>query len=105
MFLSHTYVFPDGKHTAQKTNADSKSQRYRKQHLKQILCRNKHHHGSHQIELFCNTSGYRVNARSVLGCVAALEFEDLWIESENDIYDKIEKYIVIGDNDGNYIHN
>lgn len=58
-----------------------------------------------KIELFCKTSGYRVNARSVLGCVAALEFENLWVESENDIYDKIEKYIVIGDNDGNYIHN
>ena len=30
--------------------------------------------------------------------------EDLYIDSENDIYDKIERYIVIGADDGAYIH-
>ena len=55
------------------------------------------------IELFCGKNGYRVNARSMLGCLAALEFDELWVESDKDIYSKIEKFIVIGE-DGNYIH-
>ena len=30
-----------------------------------------------RIELFCGKNGYRVNARSMLGCFAALEFDEL----------------------------
>ena len=56
-----------------------------------------------RIELFCGKNGYRVNARSILGCLAALEFDEMWIDSDEDIYDKIEKFIVVGE-DGNYIH-
>lgn len=56
-----------------------------------------------RVELFCGKKGYRVNARSVLGCIAAIEWNELWVESDEDIYDKIEKWIVIGE-DGNMIH-
>ena len=56
-----------------------------------------------RIGLFCGKNGYRVNARSMLGCLAALEFDEMWIDSDNDIYNKIEKFIVVGE-DGNYIH-
>ena len=56
-----------------------------------------------RIELSCGKNGYRVNARSMLGCFAALEFDELWVESDKDIYSKIEKFIVIGE-DGNYVH-
>lgn len=55
-------------------------------------------------ELVCPRNNYRVNACSVLGCLAAMEWDDLWFESEKDFYDKIEKWIVIGADDGNYIH-
>lgn len=56
-----------------------------------------------RIELFCGKKGYRVNARSMLGCLAALEFDEMWVDSDNDIYDKIEKFVVVGE-DGNMIH-
>ena len=56
-----------------------------------------------RIELFCGKNGYRVNARSMLGCLAALEFDEIRIDSDKDIYDQIEKFIVVGE-DGNYIH-
>ena len=35
--------------------------------------------------------------------VAALEFDEMIVDSDVDFYDKIEKFIVIGE-DGNYIH-
>lgn len=56
-----------------------------------------------RVELICGKKGYRVNARSMLGCLAALEFDEMWIDSDKDIYDQIEKFIVVGE-DGNYIH-
>lgn len=59
-----------------------------------------------RIELVNPKRNFRVDAKSYLSCLlAASEWgEDLYIDSENDIYDKIEKYIVIGANDGAYIH-
>lgn len=59
-----------------------------------------------KIELFNPKTNYRINARSLLGLImASSEWSgETWIESENDIYDKIEKYVVIGDEDGAYIH-
>lgn len=56
-----------------------------------------------RIELFCGKRGYRVNARSILGCLAALEFDEMWVDSDKDIYSQIEKWIVVGE-DGNMIH-
>ena len=42
-----------------------------------------------------DNQGLRVNAKSVLGMLYALEFEELWCESDKDIYSKIEHYIII----------
>lgn len=43
-----------------------------------------------------DNAGLTVNAKSVLGALHAMEFEELWIESENDIYSAIEPFVVIG---------
>ena len=42
-----------------------------------------------------DNQGLRVNAKSVLGMLYALEFEELWCESDKDIYSRIEHYIII----------
>lgn len=56
-----------------------------------------------RVELFCKKTGYRVNGKSLLGCLAAMEFEEVYVDSDDDIYSKIEKWVMNGD-DGNYIH-
>lgn len=56
-----------------------------------------------RVELFCKKTGYRVNGKSLLGCLAAMEFEEVYVDSDKDIYSKIEKWVMNGD-DGNYIH-
>lgn len=56
-----------------------------------------------KIEVYCGKKGYRTNAKSILGCMAALEYEDMWVESEVDIYSKIQKWVVNGE-DGANIH-
>ena len=56
-----------------------------------------------RVELFCKKTGYRVNGKSLLGCLAAMEFEEVYVDSDEDIYNKIEKWVMNGD-DGNYIH-
>ena len=38
--------------------------------------------------------GMRVNARSLMGMLYALEFDELWCESDVDIYSKIEKFVI-----------
>lgn len=42
-----------------------------------------------------DNAGLTVNAKSVLGALHAMEFEELWIESDKDIYSAIEPFIVI----------
>lgn len=37
--------------------------------------------------------GFCVNGKSLLGAMASVEWDSLYVESENDIYSKIEKYI------------
>ena len=39
--------------------------------------------------------GLKVSAKSLLGTLYAMEFDELWCESEYDIYHAIEKFIVI----------
>lgn len=58
------------------------------------------------IEIYNPKTGHRVSARSTLGVIlASTEWGgETWIDSQNDIYSEIEKFIVIGDNDGAYIH-
>ena len=40
-------------------------------------------------------NGLRVSAKSILGALYALEFDNLWCESEVDIYHVIEDFIII----------
>ena len=42
-----------------------------------------------------DNAGLAVNAKSVLGALHAMEFEELWIESEKDIYSAIEPFVII----------
>lgn len=39
--------------------------------------------------------GLKVSAKSLLGSLYAMEFKELWCESEEDIYHAIEEFIVI----------
>lgn len=49
---------------------------------------------------------YRVNAKSILGCLmASAEWGDeVWVESDNDYYSALEKWIINDAEDGAYIH-
>lgn len=38
----------------------------------------------------------RVSAKSLLGMLHAMEFEELWCECDKDIYQNIERFVVIG---------
>lgn len=42
-----------------------------------------------------DNNGLRVDAKSILGMMYTLEFEELWCESERDIYSQIIDFIVI----------
>lgn len=59
------------------------------------------------IEITNPINGHRVDARSTLGLLlAASEWGgNTWVESEFDIYDQIEDFIVVADNDAANIHN
>ena len=39
--------------------------------------------------------GLRVSAKSVIGAMYAMEFDELWCECEKDIYRRIEDFIVL----------
>lgn len=41
-----------------------------------------------------SSNGFRINAKSLIGAMASMEWEDLYCVSENDIYNKIERWIV-----------
>ena len=59
-----------------------------------------------KIELFNPDTGYRIAAKSLVGLImASTEWSgNTWIDSEEDIYSDIEKYIVIADDDTANIH-
>lgn len=38
--------------------------------------------------------GYTVNAKSIVGCIAALEWSNLYVTSKADIYTKISEFAV-----------
>lgn len=42
-----------------------------------------------------DNKGLRINAKSIIGMIYALEFEELWCESEEDIYMHIIDFVVI----------
>ena len=37
---------------------------------------------------------FRVSAKSLLGALCSMEWDELWCECEKDIYSKIEKFVV-----------
>jgi hypothetical protein len=39
-------------------------------------------------------SGIKVSAKSLLGAIYTMEWDEVWCECEVDIYDKIEKFVV-----------
>lgn len=39
--------------------------------------------------------GMAVNAKSVLGAIYSMEFEELWLESDEDIFSKIQQFATI----------
>ena len=41
-----------------------------------------------------DNNGLRVNAKSLMGMLYALEFEELWCESDAEIYEKIKDYVI-----------
>ena len=40
-----------------------------------------------------DNKGMRVNAKSILGMLYAMEFEELWVESDEDIYMHIVRFV------------
>ena len=42
-----------------------------------------------------DNQGLKVSAKSLLGSLYALEFDELWCESDEDIYRNIQEFIVI----------
>lgn len=43
-----------------------------------------------------DNTGLRVNAKSVIGAIHAMEFKELWVESEQDIYEAIKPFVTSG---------
>ena len=39
-------------------------------------------------------AGLKVSAKSVLGVMYSMEFDDIWCESHEDIYNEIEKFVI-----------
>lgn len=39
-------------------------------------------------------NGFRVNAKSMLGVLYSMEFNNLWLVSDIDIYSEIERFII-----------
>lgn len=42
-----------------------------------------------------DNAGLKVSAKSLLGALYAMEFDELWCESEEDIYRNIQDFVVI----------
>ena len=59
-----------------------------------------------EVSLISQGGKYRVNAKSIMGCMlASAEWgDDVWIESDAEIYSAFEKWINSEAEDGNYIH-
>lgn len=59
-----------------------------------------------RVELYNPATKHRVSAKSMLGVLlASTEWGDnVWVDADEDIYSKIEKFIAISDGDGINIH-
>jgi len=45
--------------------------------------------------LLVGGKGFRVNAKSILGVLASMTFNELWVECEIDIYSHIQRFIKV----------
>lgn len=45
--------------------------------------------------IITDNNGMRVNAKSLVGALYAMEFEEVWIESDVDIYDLIKDFVAV----------
>ncbi len=41
-----------------------------------------------------SSDGFKVNAKSFLGAMAAVEWDDLWVVSDKEIYQTIQDYVI-----------
>lgn len=59
-----------------------------------------------EIFLISKNGKYRVNAKSIMGCMlASAEWgDDIWVECESDLYTAFEKWIDEAADDGNFVH-
>lgn len=59
-----------------------------------------------QIELFSPRERFRCNAKSLIGCLSAIEWNDLWIECNEDVEDELLSGIAtfLVDEDGAFVH-
>ena len=53
--------------------------------------------GKEYIITVTDGNGLRVNAKSVMGMLYVLEFENLWLESNKDVYMKFQDFVIIED--------
>ena len=42
-----------------------------------------------------DNAGLRVHAKSIIGALYAMEFSEIWLESENDIYSYISEFVIL----------
>jgi phosphotransferase system HPr-like phosphotransfer protein len=60
-----------------------------------------------EISLMTSDGKYKVNAKSIMGCMlASAEWgDDIWVVSDADLYTAFESWIDESADDGNFIHN
>lgn len=42
-----------------------------------------------------DNEGMRVNARSIIGMLYAMTFEEIWLESDADVYQLFEEFVIL----------
>lgn len=47
------------------------------------------------VPVYLTSDNFRVSAKSLLGALCSMEWDDVWCECEEDIYTKIEKFVVL----------
>lgn len=46
------------------------------------------------VKLIDSFGDQRINAESVLGCLATIDWKDVWVESADDIYQDIKEFVI-----------
>lgn len=45
--------------------------------------------------VYLTSDHFRVSAKSLLGALCSMEWDNVWCECEEDIYTKIEKFVIV----------